>query len=45
MARIEKTLSTIQRRLDQIERAFAAPAARGTAPAGRPGSIREQPIQ
>ena len=44
MARIEKTLSTIQRRLDQIERAFASPAAKGTAPTA-PGSIREQPLQ
>jgi DNA repair exonuclease SbcCD ATPase subunit len=46
MSRIEKTLSTIQRRLDQIERAFASPAARGsqTAPAA-PGSIREQPLE
>jgi DNA repair exonuclease SbcCD ATPase subunit len=46
MSRIEKTLSTIQRRLDQIERAFATPAARGsqTAPAA-PGGIREQPLE
>ena len=44
MSRIEKTLSTIQRRLDQIERAFASPAARGTAPA-TPGGIREQPLE
>jgi DNA repair exonuclease SbcCD ATPase subunit len=47
MSRIEKTLSTIQRRLDQIERAFASPAARGgsqTAPAA-PGGIREQPLE
>jgi len=44
MSRIEKSLSTIQRRLDQIERAFASPAARGTAPAA-PGSIREQPLE
>lgn len=46
MSRIEKTLSAIQRRLDQIERAFAPPAARGsqTAPAA-PGSIREQPLE
>jgi DNA repair exonuclease SbcCD ATPase subunit len=46
MSRLEKTLSTIQRRLDQVERAFAAPAARGsqTAPAA-PGSIREQPLE
>jgi DNA repair exonuclease SbcCD ATPase subunit len=44
MARIEKTLSTLQRRIDQIERAFAAPAARGTTrPA--PGGIREQPLE
>lgn len=46
MARLEKILSTIQRRLDQIERAFSAPAARGTqtAPAS-PGGIREQPLE
>jgi chromosome segregation ATPase len=46
MSRIEKTLSTIHRRLDQIERAFAAPAARGSqaAPAA-PGGIREQPLE
>jgi DNA repair exonuclease SbcCD ATPase subunit len=46
MSRIEKTLSTIQRRLDQIERAFVPPAARGSqaAPAA-PGSIREQPLE
>jgi DNA repair exonuclease SbcCD ATPase subunit len=44
ISRIEKTLSAIQRRLDQIERAFAPPAARGTAPAA-PGSIREQPLE
>ena len=44
MSRIEKTLSAIQRRLDQIERAFAAPAVRGTTPAA-PGGIREQPLE
>ncbi|MBI5581355.1 MAG: hypothetical protein HY895_19560 [Deltaproteobacteria bacterium] len=46
ISRLEKTLSTIQRRLDQIERAFASPAPRGpqTAPAA-PGSIREQPLE
>jgi chromosome segregation ATPase len=44
MSRIEKTLSAIQRRLDQIERAFAPPGARGTAPAA-PGAIREQPLE
>jgi hypothetical protein len=46
MSRIEKSLSTIHRRLDQIERAFVPPAARGsqTAPAA-PGGIREQPIE
>jgi DNA repair exonuclease SbcCD ATPase subunit len=44
MSRIEKTLSAIQRRLDQIERAFASPAVRGTAPAA-PGGIREQPLE
>jgi hypothetical protein len=46
MSRLEKTLSTIQRRLDQVERAFASPAAKGsqTAPAA-PGSIREQQLE
>jgi chromosome segregation ATPase len=46
MSRIEKTLSSIQRRLDQVERAFASPAPRGsqTAPAA-PGRIREQSLE
>lgn len=46
MSRIEKTLSSIQRRLDQVERAFASPAPRGsqTAPAS-PGRIREQSLE
>lgn len=43
MSRVEKMLSTLQRRVDQLERAFSAPAGRGTPPA--PGVIREQPLQ
>jgi DNA repair exonuclease SbcCD ATPase subunit len=46
MSRIEKTLSSIQRRLDQVEKAFSSPAARGSqgAPPAR-GGIREQSLE
>ena len=44
MSRIEKMLNTLQRRVDQLERAFSAPAGRGAPPAGT-GTIREQPLQ
>ncbi len=44
MSRIEKMLNTLQRRVDQLERAFSAPAGRGAPPAGT-GAIREQPLQ
>ncbi len=43
MSRVEKMLNPLQRRVDQLERAFSAPAGRGTPPA--PGVIREQPLQ
>jgi DNA repair exonuclease SbcCD ATPase subunit len=45
IARIEKTLSTLQRRLDQVEKAFGA---RSTTPPSLPplsGGIREQPVE
>lgn len=44
MSRIEKMLSTLQRRVDQLERAFSAPAGRA-APPPAPGGVREQPLQ
>jgi hypothetical protein len=44
MSRIEKMLSGLQRRIDQLERALSAPAGR-TSPAPAPGAIREQPLQ
>ena len=48
-ARVDKSLGALERRLDQVERAFAAPPA-GRAPVlppapGRPGGIREQAIE
>jgi chromosome segregation ATPase len=43
VSRIEKMLNTLQRRIDQLERAFSAPAGRTPPPA--PGTIREQPVQ
>lgn len=44
MARIEKMLNGLQRRIDQLERAFSTPAGRSSAPPA-PGAIREQPLQ
>lgn len=44
VSRIEKMLSGLQRRIDQLERALSAPAGR-TSPAPAPGAIREQPLQ
>ncbi len=44
MARIEKMLSGLQRRIDQLERAFSTPPGRSSAPPA-PGAIREQPLQ
>ncbi|MFO7706813.1 MAG: hypothetical protein R6V84_01485 [Desulfobacterales bacterium] len=44
MARIEKILSGLQRRVDQVERAFSSPAGRNPAPPS-PSAIREQPLQ
>jgi uncharacterized phage infection (PIP) family protein YhgE len=45
VARIDKSLATILRRLDQLERAFSGPAARGGSPPSTGGGIREQPIE
>jgi DNA repair exonuclease SbcCD ATPase subunit len=45
IARIEKTLNTLQRRLDQVEKAFGA---RSTTPPSLPplsGGIKEQPVE
>lgn len=45
-ARVDKNLGTLERRMDQVERAFAAPpVSRPALPPGRPGGIREQPIE
>jgi chromosome segregation ATPase len=44
LSRIEKMLSGLQRRIDQLERAFSTPAGRSTPPPA-PGTIREQPLQ
>jgi chromosome segregation ATPase len=44
MSRVEKMLSGLQRRIDQLERAFSAPAGRSS-PSPAPGTIREQPLQ
>jgi chromosome segregation ATPase len=47
--RVDKSLSTLERRMDQVERAFSAPPA-NRPPAlpplpGRPSGIREQPLE
>lgn len=44
LSRIEKMLSGLQRRIDQLERAFSTPAGRSSPPPA-PGTIREQPLQ
>jgi DNA repair exonuclease SbcCD ATPase subunit len=46
IARIDKTLSTLQRRLDQVERAFGSKSS-SAAPSLPPltGGIREQPVE
>ncbi len=45
-ARVDKSLGALEHRLDQVERAFAAPSVtRPPLQPARPGGIREQPIE